>query len=258
MARVLRPHPLAPHHTRRLPSMSSPSCPWHLRTHRSAIDEDPAVCRHRPALCPGVCRRHPAPSHDSFAAEWGRVKIKPAFEKSAAVPSTWWRWRRRRHPSIGCGWKGSAARPTWCWGWTRCLISEAKRSGLFAPTRPGNSPLSRCPVAGRTNTFVPMTTASSPSSDGGKLQQPPKSLKELVEAPISRVICQDPRTSTPGPGADAVDGGPSMAIRHPPPGRSWPRRRSHPSPRGGPSLQHVPRWQEADVVLSYTTSPPIT
>ena len=76
MARVFVPSSAGAHHTRG-------AIDEHPDTHRSAIDEDPAADRHQPALCPGVCRRHPHRLHLRLLRRrmGPGPKIKQAFEK---------------------------------------------------------------------------------------------------------------------------------------------------------------------------------
>ncbi len=89
--------------------------------------------------------------------------------------------------------------------------------------------------------------------DKEKLKQPPKSLKELVERPDLKVIYQDPRTSTPGQGLmlwmksvygdKAPEAWATLAKKTVTVTKGW-------SEAYGMFLDG-----EADMVLSYTTSP---
>ncbi len=128
------------------------------------------------------------------------------------------------------------------------LLEAAAQSKLFA----SNVPASAVSVPGGwdNDTFVPYDYGYFAFVyDKNKLANPPKSLKELVEA--------------------RKNGGSSMKIRVPAPrdwacccgckvygdqapeaGRSWPRK-PLPSPKAGRSLWSVPE-RESDTVLSYT------
>ena len=164
----LCPHPPALT-TREVPLMSTPDI------HRSAIDEDPAADRHQPALCPGVCRRHPhrlhptAPSPPNGAGPQDQAGLREGV---------------RLHPQSGAledgvailnrlGWKASTARPTWCWGWTM----PHQRGQAERPVRPHATRLDGLKVPGgwQDDTFVPYDYGYFAFVyDSNKLKQPPR------------------------------------------------------------------------------------
>ena len=89
--------------------------------------------------------------------------------------------------------------------------------------------------------------------DKDKLKQPPKSLKELVERQDLKVIYQDPRTSTPGQGLmlwmKSVYGDQAPAA--------WEQlaKKTVTVTKGWSEAYGMFLDGEADMVLSYTTSP---
>ena len=131
------------------------------------------------------------------------------------------------------------------------LIETARKTGLFAPhglTLPND-----LPVAFNDPDFIPYDWGwFAFVYDNTKLPNPPKSFKELAASPL-KIVIEDPRSSTPGLGLllwiKAAYGSDSAGI--------W------------QSLAHniatvTPSWDdayglflkgEADMVLSYTTSP---
>jgi len=81
------------------------------------------------------------------------------------------------------------------------LAAEAKSLGLFAPHGTNVRDLS-VPIEWSDDTFVPFDWGYLAFVyDSSKLSDPPKSLKELVESPNGpKIVLQDPRTSAPGLG----------------------------------------------------------
>ncbi|GAA0608444.1 thiamine ABC transporter substrate binding subunit [Paenochrobactrum glaciei] len=134
------------------------------------------------------------------------------------------------------------------------LIADAHKSGLFAPS---GIDLAQINVPGdfQDDVFVPYDYSYfAVVYDSEKMQNPPKSLKELVEGDASqKIVLQDPRTSTPGLGMllwmKAVYGDEAAD--------KWEQLQKR-------ILTVTPGWSEAyglftkgeaPMVLSYTTSP---
>jgi thiamine transport system substrate-binding protein len=134
------------------------------------------------------------------------------------------------------------------------LIEEARRSGLFAPHGMQRRELA-LPIAWTDDTFLPFDWGHFAFIyDSTKLKDPPKSLRDLVEtgAPI-RILLQDPRSSAPGLGfllwMQSVFGAESATM--------W--RKLKPKivsfTKGWSEAYALFLKGEADMVLSYTTSP---
>jgi thiamine transport system substrate-binding protein len=134
------------------------------------------------------------------------------------------------------------------------LAAEAKALGLFAPHGQDTGSLSM-PLPWTDDTFVPFDWGYLAFVyDSEKLVEPPRSLKALVETPGGpKVVLQDPRTSAPGLGLllwmrkvygdDADEAWRRLVPRVVTFTKGW-------SEAYGLFLKG-----EADMVLSYTTSP---
>ena len=150
--------------------------------------------------------------------------------------------------------EGAATKADVLLGIDQNLMGEAKATGLFAPASPGIEGL-KLPVDWKDDTFLPFDYGwFAFVYDSAKLKTPPASLKALVDAPDSlKIVIQDPRTSTPGLGlllwTQSVFGADTPAA--------WTKLK--------PKIVTVTKgWSEAydlflkgeaDMVLSYTTSP---
>lgn len=128
------------------------------------------------------------------------------------------------------------------------LQPEAEKSGLFAEFE------AKTPLEIKSKLFFPYDTGSYAFIyDKEKLQNPPKSLKELVERQDLKVIYQDPRSSSVGRGfllwvnhlygEQAPEAWKTLAKHTVTVGKGW-------SETYGAFLKG-----ESDLVLSYTTSP---
>lgn len=134
------------------------------------------------------------------------------------------------------------------------LIEEAKNTGLLAESRVDTGKLT-VPGGWSDSTFVPYDYgyfAFVYNKDS--LANPPKSLKDLVENRQDiKVIYQDPRTSTPGQGLllwmKAVYGDKAADA--------WQKLAKHTVTvtKGWSEAYSMFLEGEADMVLSYTTSP---
>jgi thiamine transport system substrate-binding protein len=134
------------------------------------------------------------------------------------------------------------------------LAAEAKATGLFAMHGQGTGNLA-LPVAWTDDAFVPFDWGHLAFIyDSTKMATPPASLKELIEAPNGpRIVLQDPRTSAPGLGlllwmrqvyGDKAD-------------EAWGKLKPRvvTFTKGWSEAYGLFLKGEADMVLSYTTSP---
>lgn len=150
--------------------------------------------------------------------------------------------------------EGAATKTDVLLGIDQNLMGEAKATGLFAASSPGTAGL-KLPVEWKDDTFLPFDYGwFAFVYDTAKLKNPPTSLQALVDAPDSlKIVIEDPRTSTPGLGlllwTQSVFGDKAPAA--------WTKLK--------PKIVTVTKgWSEAydlflkgeaDMVLSYTTSP---
>ena len=194
-------------------------------------------------------------TYESFTAEWGPgPAIEKAFEAQCGCDLKW--------VPVGDGvailnrlkLEGDSPSADIALGLDNNLIAEARATGLFAPHGQKLDGL-KLPVAWTDDTFLPYDYAHfAVVYDTEKLKTPPKSLDELVTGyPESKIVIEDPRTSTPGLGLllwiKSVYGDKA--------GEVW----KNFKPR---VLTVTPGWSEAyalftkgeaPMVLSYTTSP---
>ncbi|MFM5682266.1 thiamine ABC transporter substrate binding subunit [Aeromonas veronii] len=193
-------------------------------------------------------------TYSSFTAEWGPgPKIKQAFEKACDCTLNLVPLEDGVAILNRLRLEGNHSKADLVLGLDDALISEAKQSGLFAP-HPAKLDGIKVPGGWQDDTFVPYDYGYFAFVyDKSKLKTPPKSLKELVERPDLKVIYQDPRTSTPGQGLmlwmksvygdKAPEAWATLAKKTVTVTKGW-------SEAYGMFLDG-----EADMVLSYTTSP---
>lgn len=141
-------------------------------------------------------------TYDSFAADWGPGPVvKKAFEadcncelKLVALEDGVSLLNRLRM-------EGKNSKADVVLGLDNNLIEAASQTHLFAKSGVATDAVN-VPGGWNNDTFVPFDYGwFAFVYDKTKLQNPPKSLKELVESPQKwRVIYEDPRTSTPGLG----------------------------------------------------------
>jgi len=199
-------------------------------------------------------------TYDAFTSDWGPgPAIKEAFEKDCACTLEF----VALDSSIGVlsrlRLEGESNKADIVLGLDLNVMAEAKDSGLFADhgltpedVVPGGLAL---PVAWTDEVFLPFDYGYFAFVyDTEALANPPKSLKELVEAPDDlKIILEDPRTSTPGLGLllwvksvygeDAPEAWAKLARKTVTTTKGW-------SEAYGLFLEG-----EAPLVLSYTTSP---
>ncbi|MGB8819153.1 MAG: thiamine ABC transporter substrate binding subunit [Rhizobiaceae bacterium] len=194
-------------------------------------------------------------TYESFTAEWGPgPKVKAAFEKGCGCDLEF--------VSVADGvallnrlkLEGNATGADIVLGLDTNLTAEAKATGLFAPHGTDVSGLT-VPGGYADDIFIPFDYAHfAVIYDSEKVKNPPKSLKELVEAGDgTKIVIQDPRTSTPGLGLVLW----MKSVFGDKAGEAWARLKLK-------VLTVTPGWSEAyglftkgeaEMVLSYTTSP---
>ncbi|HHQ4715810.1 TPA: thiamine ABC transporter substrate binding subunit [Aeromonas veronii] len=193
-------------------------------------------------------------TYSSFTAEWGPgPKIKQAFEKVCDCTLNLVPLEDGVAILNRLRLEGNHSKADLVLGLDDALISEAKQSGLFA-SHPAKLDGIKVPGGWQDDTFVPYDYGYFAFVyDKSKLKTPPKSLKELVERPDLKVIYQDPRTSTPGQGLmlwmKSVYGDKAPAA--------WAElaKKTVTVTKGWSEAYGMFLDGEADMVLSYTTSP---
>ncbi|WP_042010871.1 thiamine ABC transporter substrate binding subunit [Aeromonas fluvialis] len=193
-------------------------------------------------------------TYSSFTAEWSPgPKIKQAFEKECNCTLNLVPLEDGVAILNRLRLEGSHSKADLVLGLDDALVSEAKQSGLFAPHSTKLDGL-KVPGGWQDETFVPYDYGYFAFVyDKEKLKQPPKSLKELMERPDLKVIYQDPRTSTPGQGLmlwmKSVYGDKAPAA--------WAElaKKTVTVTKGWSEAYGMFLDGEADMVLSYTTSP---
>lgn len=194
-------------------------------------------------------------TYDSFAADWGPgPAVKKAFEaqcdcelKFVALEDAVSLLNRVRM-------EGKHSKADVVLGLDNNLLAAAEQTRLFAPSRADISAL-RIPGGWNNSTFVPYDYGYFAFIyDKNKLKNPPESLQELVESDRKwSIIYQDPRTSTPGLGLllwmQKVYG-----DRAP---EAWQKlaKKTVTVTKGWSEAYGLFLKGEADLVMSYTTSP---
>ncbi|WP_424946957.1 thiamine ABC transporter substrate binding subunit [Candidatus Spongiihabitans sp.] len=194
-------------------------------------------------------------TYDSFAAKWGAgPKIKQAFEAQCHCELNYVAVDSSTGILSRVQLEGAESRADVVLGLDNGLMVDAQKTGLLSPHNVFLTNLD-LPFAWDDPTFLPFDYgyfAFIYNSD--KLSQPPTSFQQLVDARDSlKILIQDPRSSTPGLGlvlwVKALYGDGAAAV--------W-RQLS------GKILTVTKGWSEAyglfldgeaDLVLSYTTSP---
>ena len=190
-------------------------------------------------------------TYDSFASEWGPgPAIEQGFEATCACDL--------RFVTAGDGaallarvqLEGAAGEGDVVLGLDTNLTALAAASGLFAPH--GQPAVTGLPLAYDDPMFLPFDWGYFAFVHAKTLPNPPKSFEELAASDL-KIIIQDPRSSTPGLGlvmwVKAAYGDRAAEI--------WARLKDN-------IVTVTPGWSEAygmflegeaDMVLSYTTSP---
>ncbi|WP_073961115.1 thiamine ABC transporter substrate binding subunit, partial [Sodalis-like endosymbiont of Proechinophthirus fluctus] len=194
-------------------------------------------------------------TYGSFSSEWGPgPTIKTAFEKECGCELKFIALEDGVALLNRLRLEGNSSRADIVLGLDNNLLQAAHDTGLFAPHRVATDSL-MLPGGWHDNTFLPYDYGYSAFVyDQTKLKNPPRSLHELVDSPVSlKIIYEDPRTSTPGLGLllwvqkvygnDATVAWEKLATKTVTVTKGW-------------SEAYVLFLKgEADMVLSYTTSP---
>lgn len=194
-------------------------------------------------------------TYDSFSSDWGPgPAIKKAFEAGCGCELKYVALEDGVSLLNRLRMEGKNSKADVVLGLDNNLLDAARKTGLFAESHVDTHGVT-LPGGWHDSTFVPYDYGwFAFVYDKTKLQNPPKSLKELVESdrPL-KVIYEDPRTSTPGLGLllwmqkvygdQAPDAWQKLAKKTVTVTKGW-------SEAYGLFLKG-----EADMVLSYTTSP---
>lgn len=194
-------------------------------------------------------------TYDSFAADWGPgAKVKQAFEAQCGCELKYVALEDGVSLLNRLRMEGKNSPADVVLGLDNNLLQSAQQTGLFAASQVDNSRLT-VPGGWKDQTFVPFDYgyfAFVYNKD--KLKNPPKSLAELVNSDQPwKVIYEDPRTSTPGLGLllwmQKVFGDQSPAA--------WQKlaKKTVTVTKGWSEAYGLFLKGEADLVLSYTTSP---
>lgn len=194
-------------------------------------------------------------TYDSFAAEWGPgPKVKAAFEKECGCELKFVALEDGVSVLNRVRMEGKKSSADVVLGLDNNLVQAAEKTGLFVPSEVDTQSLT-VPGGWQNKTFVPYDYGYFAFVyNKNTLKNPPTSLKQLVDGPEKwKVIYQDPRTSTPGLGLmlwmqkvygnDAPQAWQKLAKKTVTVTKGW-------SEAYGLFLKG-----EADLVLSYTTSP---
>lgn len=194
-------------------------------------------------------------TYGSFAGKYGPGKtVKERFEASCDCELTWVTAEDAGSLVGRLHLEGTDTKADVVLGLDVNLAAEARALNIFAPHGVEVKDLS-LPIAWNDDTFVPFDWGYYAFVyDADKLPDPPKSLKELVENPNGpKVVLQDPRTSAPGLGLmlwmQKVYGDRS--------GEAWAQLKPRivTFTKGWSEAYGLFLKGEADMVMSYTTSP---
>lgn len=194
-------------------------------------------------------------TYDAFAADWGPAPlIKKAFEADCACVLDF----VATDSSIGILRKiqleGASTKADVALGLDTNLIEEAGKTGLFAPHGAGLGNLD-LPMAWTDETFLPFDYGYFAFVYNSEIvKNPPRSFEDLAARPDSfKIVIQDPRSSTPGLGLllwvkqaygdRAAEIWAGMAAKILTVTKGW------------SDAYNLFLKGEADMVLSYTTSP---
>ncbi|PLV62614.1 thiamine ABC transporter substrate binding subunit [Erwinia sp. B116] len=194
-------------------------------------------------------------TYDSFAAEWGPgPAVKKNFEAECGCELKFVALEDGVSLLNRLRMEGKNSRADVVLGLDNNLLEAAQKTGLFTASNVDTA-ASTVPGGWHDDTFVPFDYGwFAFVYDKTRLQNPPKSLKELVESdrPL-KVIYEDPRTSTPGLGLllwmQKVYGNDAPAA--------WQKlaQKTVTVTKGWSEAYGLFLKGEADMVLSYTTSP---
>lgn len=194
-------------------------------------------------------------TYDSFAAEWGPgPKVKAAFEKECGCELKFVALEDGVSVLNRIRMEGQKSSADVVLGLDNNLVQAAEKTGLFVPSKVDTQALT-APGGWQNDTFVPYDYGYFAFVyNKNTLKNPPTSLKQLIESPEKwKVIYQDPRTSTPGLGLmlwmQKVYGDQAP--------QAWQKlaQKTVTVTKGWSEAYGLFLKGEADLVLSYTTSP---
>lgn len=193
-------------------------------------------------------------TYDSFASDWGPgPKVKTAFEADCNCTLNLVALEDGVSILNRVKLEGKYTKADVLLGLDNNLMAEAVKTNLLAPHKQDTSNLS-LPNAWTNEYFIPFDYGHFAFIyDSEKLANPPKSLAELIERKDLSIIYQDPRTSTPGLGfmlwVKAVYGDQAP--------QAWQQiaDKTVTITKGWSQAYGMFLKGEADMVLSYTTSP---
>lgn len=194
-------------------------------------------------------------TYDSFASEWGPgPAVEKAFEARCGCDLNFVTLEDGVSILNRLRLEGSNTKADVVLGLDDNLMAEAKQTGLLARHAVDTSVLT-LPNGWHDDTFVPYDYGYFAFVyNKQKLAHPPSSLKELVEQRDDlSVIYQDPRTSTPGQGLLLW----MKSVYGDQAGAAW-QKLAHKTvtvTKGWSEAYSMFLEGEADMVLSYTTSP---
>ncbi|WP_024872664.1 thiamine ABC transporter substrate binding subunit [Tolumonas lignilytica] len=193
-------------------------------------------------------------TYDSFASDWGPgPKVKQAFEAECQCELKWVALEDGVAILNRLKLEGAHTKADVALGMDEGMLADARNSQLFTAHHADLKSLS-LPGGWHDETFLPFDYGYFAFVyDGNKLQHPPQSLKELVSRNDLKIIYEDPRTSTPGQGllmwVKEVYGDQAPAA--------WEQlaKKTLTVTKGWSEAYGMFLKGQADLVLSYTTSP---
>jgi len=194
-------------------------------------------------------------TYGSFASDWGPgPKIEANFEKSCGCDLAFIALDDGVSVLNRLRLEGKSSQADIILGLDDSLMATAKSTGLLSEHHVDLSPIN-LPTPWTDNTFIPFDYGYFAFVyNSEKLKNPPKSLKELVEQRDDlKIIYQDPRTSTPGLGLMLW----MKSVYGEHVGEAWKKlaTKTVTVTKGWSEAYSMFLEEEADMVLSYTTSP---
>jgi len=196
-------------------------------------------------------------TYDSFVSEWGPGPIiKESFEKNFNIELEFIPVDSAATLLNKIILEGSSTKADIVLGLDMNLFDAAKKSNLFAKHNIESiDQIIQLPIPWDSDTFVPYNYGYFAFVyNNKKLKKPPLSMDELINSTEARIVIQDPRTSTPGLGLLTW----MKAIYGDKAGNEWKKLNKK-------IISVTKGWTdayynffmtgEADIVLSYTTSP---
>ncbi|HIF9294846.1 TPA: thiamine ABC transporter substrate binding subunit [Photobacterium damselae] len=193
-------------------------------------------------------------TYSSFAADWGPgPKVKRTFEQECGCNLNFVALDDGVSILNRVRLEGSRTKADVLLGLDNNLIEEAKKTGLLAPSGVDTSKVN-IPKGWHDPIFVPYDYGYFAFVyNSNKLKQVPSSLDQLIHDQSISVIYQDPRTSTPGQGLMLW----IKSVYDDKAPQAWQALAKHTVTvtKGWSEAYNMFLQGEADMVLSYTTSP---